>query len=151
VQQRQYQIPTRLRAFSAVAGAFVVVTGVIAVPVAASQLQQGGMPGVVVGSVLILAGALFITLALRPDTLTVDDGGLHLRTLTRARAIPWSLVRLFRARPGGKGWWFVWVELGTGKKVVLPGAQGSRGRAERITTELMAAHREHLVERSETT
>jgi hypothetical protein len=148
VQQRQYRIPTRLRAFFAVAGAFVVVSGVIVVPAAASQLQRGGMSGVVVGgSILILAGALFITFALRPGTLTVDDGGLHLRTLTRARAIPWYLVRSFRARPGGRGWWFVWVELGTGKKVVLPGPQGSRGRAERIAAELMAAHREHLAGR----
>jgi hypothetical protein len=147
VQQRQYQIPARPRAFSAVVGACVVVTGVIVVPVAASQLQQGGMPGVVGGSFLILAGAFFIALALRPGTLTVDDGGLHLRSLTRARVIPWSLVRSFRARPGGRGVWFVWVELGTGKKVVLPGPQGSRGRAERIAAELMAAHREHLAER----
>lgn len=92
-----------------------------------------------------------IALALRPGMLTVDDRGLHLRTLTRARVIPWSLVRSFRARPDGRGWWFVWVELSTGKKVVLPGAQGSSGRAERIATELMAAHREHLAERSETT
>jgi hypothetical protein len=147
VQQRQYRIPTRLRAFFAVVGAFVVVIGVIVVPAAASQLQQGGISGVVVGSILILVGALFITFALRPGTLTVDDGGLHLRTLTRVRAIPWSLVRSFRARPGGRGWWFVWVEPGTGKKVVLPGPQGSRGRAERIAADLMAAHREHLAER----
>ena len=124
-----------------------MVIGVIVVPAAASQLQQGGMSGVVVGSFLILAGAFFIAVALRPGTLTVDDGGLHLRTLTRARVIPWSLVRSFRARPGGRGWWFVWAELGTGKKVVLPGPQGSRGRAERIAAELMAAHREHLAER----
>jgi PH (Pleckstrin Homology) domain-containing protein len=151
VQQRQYRIPTRLSAFFAVVGAFVAVIGVIVVPAAASQLQQGGVSGVVVGSFLILTGALFITAALRPATLTVDDGGLHLRTLTRARVIPWSLVRSFRARPGGRGWWFVWVELGTSKKVVLPGAQGNRDRAERIAAELMVAHRQHLAERSETT
>lgn len=147
MQQRQYRIPTRLSAFFAVVGAFAAVTGVIVVPAAASQLQQGGMSGVVVGSFGILTGALFITAALRPATLTVDDGGLHLRTLTRARVIPWSLVRSFRARPGGRGWWFVWAELSTGKKVMLPGVQGSSGRAERIAAELMAAHREHLAER----
>jgi hypothetical protein len=65
VQQRQYRIPARLRAFLAVAvaGACVVVISVIVVPVAASQLQQGGMSGVVVGSFLILAGAFFIALS----------------------------------------------------------------------------------------
>jgi Bacterial PH domain len=102
------------------------------------------MSGVVVDSLLILAGALLIAIALRPGTLTVDDEGLQLRTLTRTRAISWSLVRSFRARPGGRGWWFVWAELGTGKKVPLPGPQGSRNRAERIAAELTEAHREHL-------
>jgi hypothetical protein len=70
-----------------------------------------------------------------------------LRTLTRARVIPWSLVRSFQARPGSWDWWFVWVELGTGKKVRLPGPQGTRGRAERIAAELTATHREHLARR----
>jgi hypothetical protein len=121
----------------------MAVIGAIVVPAAASQLQQGGMSGVVVGSILMLAGVLFIVLARRPQTLTVDDEGLHLRTHTRTRVIPWSLVRSFWARPGGN-WWFVWAELGTGKKVPLPGPQGSRARAERIAAELTAAHREHL-------
>jgi hypothetical protein len=109
------------------------------------------MSGVIVGSFLILTGALFIALALRPGTLTIDDGGLHLRTLTGARVIPWTLVRSFQAQPGSSNWWSVRVELSTGKKVMLPGAQGNRDRAERITLELAAAHREHLAEPSETT
>lgn len=58
--------------------------------------------------------------------------------------IPWPLVRSFRARPGARVWWFVWAELGTGKKAPLPGTQGSRGRAEEIAAELTAAHGEHL-------
>jgi hypothetical protein len=112
-------------------------------PAAASQLQQGGMSGVVVGSILIPCGAFFIACAWRPGTLSVDYFGLHMRTLTRARVIPWSLVRSFRAQPGGRGWWFVSVELSTGKKVLLRGPQGSRGRAERIAAELTATLREH--------
>lgn len=151
VQQRQYRIPARLSSLFAVGGVFVAIIGVIVVPAAVSQLQQGGMSGVIVGSLLILTGALFMALALRPGTVTIDDGGLHLRTLTRARVIPWTLVRSFQPWPGSRGWWSVRVELSTGKKVVLPGAQGNRDRAERITSELAAAHREHLAEASETT
>ena len=144
MQQRQYRIATGFSILIGVLGGLVVLISVIVVPVAASQLRQGGLSGVVVGSVMMVAGALFVALGLRPDTLTVDDGGLHLRTLLRTRVIPWSLVRSFRAQPGGRGWWFVRVELGTGKKVLLPGPQGSRARAERITAELTAVHQEHL-------
>lgn len=144
VVQRQYRLPTRLAAFFGVGGAVVLVLSAAVVPAAASQLQQGGMSGVVVGSVLTLAGAFFIALAVRTGPLTVDDGGLHLRTLTRTRVIPWALVRSFGVRAGSHGWWIVWVELGTGKKLRLQGSQGSRDRAERIAAELTAAHREHL-------
>jgi hypothetical protein len=144
VQQRQYRVPAGLTVVLTVAGVIVVVIGAIVVPAAASQLQQGGLAGVVVGSILILAGALFIALGRRPETLTVDDEGLHLRTLTRTRVIPWSLVRSFRAQPGGRGWWFVRAELGTGKKVLLPGPQGSRSRTERIVAELTEVQAERL-------
>jgi Bacterial PH domain len=144
VQQRQYRIPARLSSLFAAGGVIVAVIGVVVVPAAASQLQQGGLSGVIVGSLLILTGALFMALALRPGTLTIDDGGLHLRTLTRARVIPWTRVRSFQARPGGRGWWHVRAELSTGKMVVLPGCSGDRDRAERITLELAAAHREHF-------
>jgi hypothetical protein len=153
VQQRQYRVPTRITVFFTVIGAFVAFAGMLVVP--AGALQHGGMSLVVVGSVLILAGALFIALALRPGKVTVDDRGLHLHTITRARVIPWSLVRSFeeqpfQQQPGGGGlWsglWSVWVELDSGNWSALPGTQGSRGRAERIVAELMAARREHLVD-----
>ena len=147
VQQRQYRVSILLTVFFAVVGAVMVVVDVAVVAVAASQLQQGGMSGVVVGSTLVLVGALFIAVALRPSTLTVDDGGLHLRnSLARTRVISWSLVRSFRAQSGGRGWCYVRVELDTGKKVVLPGIQVSHDRAERIAAELTAAHRELLAD-----
>lgn len=139
----------RITAFVAVGGALVAVGGLFIVSVAASQLQQGGMAVVVASCWLIPFGAFIVASALlRPATLTVDDGGLHLRMLTRVRVIPWSLVRSFRTRPGGGGkTWFVQAELGTGKKVVLGGCQGSLDRASRIAAELTAAYREHLAQR----
>jgi Bacterial PH domain len=145
MQPREYRLPTSFTVFFAVLGAFVALTGAVVVPAAASQLQQGGMSGVVIGSLLIPAGALLIAVALRSGRLTIDYWGLHQqRTFTRTRLIPWSLVRSFRAVPGGRGWWFVRAELVTGKKVLLRGPQGNRDRAERIAAELTAAHREHF-------
>ena len=144
MQPREYRLPTSFTVFFAVLGAFVALAGAVIVPAAASQLQQGGMSGVVIGSLLIPAGGLLIAGALRPGRLTVDYWGLHQRTFTRTRVIPWSLVRSFRAEPGGKGTWFVRAELVTGKKVLLRGPRGSRDRAERIAAELTATHREHV-------
>jgi len=123
----------------------MLVGGVSVVCVAISRWQQGGKAGVVGGCLMILLGALGIAPAVRPETLTVDDGGLHLRYLFGVRVIPWYLVRSFRAG-GGNGRWAVRVELGTGRQVMLPALQGSRGRAERMADELTAAHREYLAD-----
>jgi len=144
VQQLQYRVPASFTKFLLVVGSIEVLVGAIVIPAAASQLQRGGISGVVVGAVLMVAGGFPIALAVRPDTLIVDDGGLRLRTIVSVRVIPWSLVRSFQARPGSRGMWFVRAELSTGKKVLLPGPQGRRSRAERIAAELTAAHREHL-------
>lgn len=138
MQQRQYRVSTRVTVFFWVAGAVQLTGGGVSI-----VLQ----PNVVGDSYMILLGALFTAVALRPGTVTVDDGGLHLCTLIRNRVIPWSLVRSFRTQPGGtggRGWWSVWVELGAGKKVLLRGALGSKDRAMRIAAELTAMHREYL-------
>lgn len=137
-----------IRAVVAVTGALAAVGGLfIVISVAASQPQQDGISFVVIACFLILCGAVSVASALRPQTLTVDDGGLHLRTLTRVRVIPWSLVRSFRTLSPMVGIWWVQAELGTGKKVRLGGCQGSYGRASRIAAELTAAYREHLAQR----
>jgi len=144
MQQQQYRAPAWLSILSAVTGAFIVIISGILLIVGAVDLRQVGVEEPVIGGILLLFGALFITSSRRPGTLTVDDAGLRLRTLFRTRAIPWSRVRSFEARSAGRAGYAVWMKLSTGKKIPLPGTPGKHERAEQIAAALSAALSEHL-------
>jgi len=133
-----------LSIFSAVVGGFIVIVSGILIIVGAANLRQVGAEEPIVGCILLVFGALFITSSRRPGTLTADDAGLRLRTLFRTRVIPWSLVRSFETRSAGRAGYAVQMKLSTGKKVLLPGTPGKLERAKQIAAALSAALSEHL-------
>ena len=89
---------------------------------------------------MLAAGSFMIIGAFRPDVLTVDDTGLHLRQAFRTRHIPWGAVRAFGVVSAGKGAWPQAI-LRT-RNVTMFISDGGPG-AEKVVAELTEALREH--------
>lgn len=145
MQPREYRTDLVLRIVIGVFGGIVGLglSGIVFVSddILSASFSLGAFA---MGLFLAALGAYFITVAVRPDVLIVDDTGLHLRKTFGRKYLPWSAVRLFRVESAGKG---VQVRaiLHTDKKVGLGQVHSTIGRpdAHQVAAELNQALREH--------
>ena len=139
MRRREHRLHIVLCIFRGMIGAMCLAMG--GVFVSGVLVTTGGIVVALSLVIFMLAGGSFmIIVAFRPDVLTVDDTGLHLRQAFRTRHIPWDAVHAFRVVSAGKGTWPQAI-LRT-KKLTMFISDGGPG-AEKVVAELTEALREH--------